>query len=253
MAEAFPDSPPAERQRFLDARDQNFSKASELLRKHLAFRAASLPPPADQKLIDNGLPHFLIDLADAQSLDGSKVIVAVGAMLDPSFGTPYDYAVATAAFLDPRFPRDSMKRMTLIVDVDGVAGGANAPPTKLMAILREFARVLGNNFPERLEKMIVYPVPAALRWLWTAIKFFLDPVTAAKTVLLPGSSTPMNELKGLERARHPKEIEKYIDVQTMPDSPLYGYTGPRRVGEPPPCPAPITVERLRLRFGNITR
>lgn len=54
-------------------------------------------------------------------------------------------------------------------------------------------------FPERLYRSVLYPLPYAFTWVLNAVKVVIDPVTAKKIVVLPGSAAktspmPMNEM-----------------------------------------------------------
>ena len=62
-------------------------------------------------------------------------------------------------------------------------------------------RVLGDNFPERLAKVIVYPVPRFANVIWSAAQKFMDPTTAAK-VQLYANSQEAGERDVPSRTRH---------------------------------------------------
>lgn len=207
MLSLFPESPAPERARFLRARNGKLDAAAGMLRDHLEWRAKNLPPPPDAPLHGKGLPPWITMHDSMRAIDGTPILLALAAMCDPEAGTPEMYALASAVLLDAHLPRDSNQFITIVVDVGGVRGGANAPPSKLFAIIRELSRVLSSeksehaqlcdakpfaqpplcwsaaNFPERVRRIIIYPVPLAVRSIWMAVKLFLDPVTAAKVRL----------------------------------------------------------------------
>ena len=60
------------------------------------------------------------------------------------------------------------------VDADKASGSTDLDALKLIA------PILQNNFPERLHMLVVYPTSWVTRSLWSVIRSFLDPVTAAK-------------------------------------------------------------------------
>ena len=49
--------------------------------------------------------------------------------------------------------------MTVLVDVGGVhPDGANAPASKLLAYIRELSKLLSSNFPERVKRLVIFPI-----------------------------------------------------------------------------------------------
>lgn len=154
MQSLFPDSPQAERARFLRARNESASEAAAMLRAHLDWRAEHLPPPPGTPLFGNGLPPWILlnDSMGIRGLDGTPVVLTLAAMADAEVATPAQYAHATAVLLDHFLPRDEEQLITMIVDVGGIhPGGTNSSVSKLYPIIRELSRVLAPNFPERVK------------------------------------------------------------------------------------------------------
>lgn len=210
----FPDSPYAERARFLRARKGKLADASTMLRAHLHWRDTELAKAPTAKQLGKELPEWNVVPAGLRGVDGTLVVVALPALCDPTAATPAEYAFATALLLEQHLPRDSEAAITILSDVGGIAGGVNAAPGKLMSVIRELSKLLSGNYPERMRRLVIYPVPLALRGVWAAVKLFLDPVTASKAVLFGGSDP---------KARFsPAELGKYIDLSTMPGGELYG-------------------------------
>ncbi|KAL1519693.1 hypothetical protein AB1Y20_023203 [Prymnesium parvum] len=228
MEALFPDSPEAERARFLRARNGNVDEAAAQLRTYLKWRAESYPPAPGTLLLGKGLPpwNLMGEGLAMRGVDGTPVLLSLAAMADPEVGTPAQYAYAAAMLLEENLPRDTEQLITIVVDVGGIhPGGANAPVSKLIPIIRELSRVLAPLFPERVKRMTIYPVPLAVRGIWSAVKLFLDPVTANKAVLLSGGNSRTG-------SRYPVELSKYVDMSNVPPGPLYGLPHPKDVGEP---------------------
>lgn len=75
---------------------------------------------------------------------------------------------------------------------------------------RELAKSLECNFPERLQRLVVYPVPSMAMWVWRVVQQFLDPNTRDKVTLLTGSAKRGSPC--------PKELAAYVDYdQIHPD------------------------------------
>jgi hypothetical protein len=184
-AAEFSDTTPEERRRFLRARKGDEKAAANQLRNHLKWRAASLPLPDGAARFGAPLPPWIF-VDGVSSADGTPLFFALGSMYDGSLGTAAEYILATAAVLDAHLPRDSETKITLLIDVRGNKGWPNPPPGVLFPYIRAAGAVLGANFPERLARAIIFPVPWVARAIWAAARVLLDPDTASKFVLLGG-------------------------------------------------------------------
>jgi hypothetical protein len=63
---------------------------------------------------------------------------------------------------------------------------------------------LERNFPERLSKCILYPLPSAATILWKMVRIFLDPNTASKIVIIGGGA-------GIDDKVSCKKFDKILD------------------------------------------
>lgn len=178
-----------------------------MLSAHHEWRATSLPLPSTAPRFARELPPWALYLQGVTARDGTTLVFLPGALLDSDAGTPSQYALAFADLLDTHLPSDSCAKITVLVDTKGVKGGANPPAQTVIPYLRELCAVFSANFPERLVRLVVYPVPWQLRWIWTAIKVFLDPATASKVVLLTGDKDA--EAPG---RRFPVALGEYVDT-----------------------------------------
>ena len=57
---------------------------------------------------------------------------------------------------------------------------------KLVPLGQKMSKCLSDHCPERLDKLVVYPVPAALYFIWGLVRPFMAPKTADKVRLLMG-------------------------------------------------------------------
>jgi hypothetical protein len=208
LSEGFEDVPEAEWQRFLAARDGEQEEASEMLREHLAWRAASLPLADGSPTLGSGLPAMLVfGEGERRALSGTRVAVFLAAMYDPKLADDDAYTRAIAATLDANLDRAAAEKITLLVDVRGGDGWANPAATSVIPFLRTLSSVLSANFPERLHQLIVFPVPWIASTLWSVIKQFLDANTARKVVLLDGPAD--------RKAPLPPTLAEYVDESTL--------------------------------------
>jgi hypothetical protein len=44
--------------------------------------------------------------------------------------------------------------------------------------------LLGKHYPERLQRFVLFPMPSAAAWIWSAAQKRLDPNTASKVVVV---------------------------------------------------------------------
>jgi hypothetical protein len=108
--------------------------------------------------------------------------------MDLSRATDAAFALSIALYLERKLDRTNFEKVTVAIDVRGGAGWANPRPQKLLPFIKLTAGLLEQNFPERLERCIVFPVPVAATLLWKVIRAFLDPTTATKIELVKGDS-----------------------------------------------------------------
>ena len=179
----------AERTRFINARNGDEDAARDMISAHLAWRAATLPLPASAKLIGKGLPSYAAFLPNVRCNSGCQVLYVMGAMYDSSAGSGEEYTLALTALFEDTVPRDSAEKFTVVVDVRGGDGWPNPRPWAVVPWVRAMANTLGPNYPERLNKLLVLPVPFMARAVWSAVSAFLDETTAAKVSLLSGSAS----------------------------------------------------------------
>jgi len=208
MANPLDDVPPAERKRFLAARDGDSAAGEEMLQAHLKWRAESLPLPEGRPRVGKGLPEWMFFHGTA--LDGTPLLWINGAMYDGEAATPEEYGLASAALIDGRFARDSDQQCTVLLDVRGGPEWPNPQAYTLLSPIRTITRVLSDNLPERCKRVVIYPVPWGASTIWSAVKLFLDTRTAEKVVLLSG---PV-----VRGSPCPVELREYVAAdQVRPD------------------------------------
>ena len=208
----FPDATAAECLRFFRASKQKLDIAKSRLARYFEWRRDTAAAGSTQKKLGVELPAWVTPLS-VKAHDGSHVVLCQTGRCDPKAGTPNEYAHATATTLDNTLPRDSLDRFSLIVDVAGIQGGHNMPGSSLIPTLRALSSVLGAHLPERMQKIVIYPVTWTMRSVWAAVKPFLDPVTASKAVLL-GQDCPPHV------RRYPIALGEYIPLDAIAEDDL---------------------------------
>lgn len=174
-----------------------------MLSAHLEWRSANLPLRDGALTLGGGLPD-MASMLDSRTRDGSRIMLVHGAMYDPSLGSHDAYALALAAFLDANLQRESDEKATVVVDVRGGDGWTNPRPWSALPWLRVLASTLSANYPERLKRLVLFPVPWVARTAWTAVSAFLEEATANKVTLLSGPASRTDPI--------PAEIDEFLDA-----------------------------------------
>jgi len=193
----------AEWKRFLDARNGNVKKAKTMLDTHLKWRKERLPK-ADEKLGE------MITPLKTTTKEGRKVCYLLGAMYDTSAGSAEDHSLAVAGKLDSLMARDSDERFVILLDVRGGKGLPNPSAWTALGLLRKIANMLPNNFPERLHRLVIFPMPSWAMYIWTIVKSLLDKRTADKIKIVPGpcsSSEPV-----------PEDVGKFVSDEILEEA-----------------------------------
>jgi len=125
--------------------------------------------------------------------DGTRILHIMVARVDLSLATAPTYSLAAALYLDRRLSRSTAERITLVSDVRGGRGWANPTPWSMLPFVQSTASLLGSHYPERLERLVLFPMPKSAIWVWSAAQKCLDPNTSSKVVVVSsgeGSGLP---------------------------------------------------------------
>lgn len=120
--------------------------------------------------------------------NGDRILHLLMAKMDPNIASDMAFALTVAFYLDRKLFRDSMEKLTIVIDVRGGNGWANPKPMKLISFILKINHIMERNFPERLSKLVLFPMPSIATATWKIIRAFLDPTTAAKITVISGSS-----------------------------------------------------------------
>lgn len=194
-------------QRFLDARNGDPVAAQQMWDAHLVWRQQNLPLPKDAPQIGkNGMPAFC-SFMSSRCKAGSQVLVVLGAMYDNSTLGAEAYALAMAAYIDENVPREEPGKFTVLIDARGGDNWPNPRPWSVLPWIRALVSTLTSNFPERLGRLVIYPVPWVATAVWSAASQLLDERTAAKCVMLSGPAARTEPV--------PEGINEYITDELL--------------------------------------
>eukprot|EP00956_Cyclotella_meneghiniana_P038505 scaffold155273_cov35-Cyclotella_meneghiniana.AAC.1 len=138
--------------------------------------------------------------------DASRIFHILPARIDLTLASAPTYSLACALYLDSRLNRSTTEKITLLCDVRGGRGWANPTPWSLLPFVQSTSSLLGKQYPERLRRFVLFPMPSAAAWIWSAAQKFLDPDTASKVVVV-------GEEKG--RRGMPERMKDYFDEDSL--------------------------------------
>lgn len=206
MAKVFPTESHRTLTRFLIARKGSLELATGMLRESLDWKVKNLRNIEEVRNALNAKALF----SHSKSRSGTNVIYFRGALYDRSIASTTDYVKAAAHIIEKQFFNEVSEnrptKVSVLIHTAYVEGGINAPAD--LAFIKEFVKVLSDNFPERLERLIIYPFPWFGRAIWSVAKTFMDQRTVDKVVLL--AQGPDGEYAC------PPKISEYVDIENVP-------------------------------------
>ncbi|KAL7541055.1 hypothetical protein ACHAXR_010588 [Thalassiosira sp. AJA248-18] len=209
--------------RFARVYDQDFVKKDErdwdaaaklaisiITKSHVTESVANLPQIicSYEKQLEEGIDTNTDQTENSpqpppRCKDGTRILHILPFRLDLSLATAPTYSLAAALYLDRRFSRSTAERINLFCDVRGGRGWANPTPWSTLPFIQSTASLLGSHYPERLERLVLFPMPKSAIWVWSAAQKCLDPNTASKVVIVSNSSAEGNGV--------PEGLEEFVD------------------------------------------
>ncbi|KAL7548818.1 hypothetical protein ACHAWF_012075 [Thalassiosira exigua] len=154
---------------------------------------------------DNGPINAPNTSSPPRGKDGTRIFHILPARVDFSLATAPTYSLAAALYLDRRLSRFSTERITLLCDLRGGNGWANPTPWSALPFVQSTSSLLGNHYPERLERFVLFPLPKSATWVWSAAQKFLDPNTASKVLVVSSA----------EDGCIPEEMDSYFHKESL--------------------------------------
>lgn len=209
LRQLFPGTPLEELHRFLTATSGDVCQATTMLRKTLEWRSG----PGTTDKLDDALKKTQPSghlTAGGLARDGTRVLFVQVKRYDNKLEAPHTYALATAGLLERSIPSGHEGRFTVLVDVREAHGWPNPTTWQLLPFIKDVCGILKDNFPERLARVIVYPVPWFANVLWSEVQKVMDPKTAAKVQLFANApEAGENDV--------PPEVGRWVSLSSLPE------------------------------------
>lgn len=193
--------------RFLVARKGNVDASEDLLKKHLEWREQNLPISKLPKEKRDAVVRALgtgICIPYGKAKDGTPVMVFRGAFYNAKLATPDDYALAFAYAIEETIKGSGQCSITVLANARAQEGATNAKAD--IGFVKKLVSTLSNNFPERLKKTILFPMPWYARVMKAAVSPFVDPRSLAKITF-----------SGHDADDRDPEVLKAIDLDQIPE------------------------------------
>lgn len=200
----FPEASYNELLRFVRARPASVKDAAKMYRDHLEWRRGQGSEQRLEAAVD-AVGHEWVRRCGC-ALDGTPALHVQGACLDPNVGFE-NYMLSLIWNIDQVYPRDQEGKTTIFLDVRGAPGLPSIKAHKMMPFFKMTAACLPNQVPERVQRVIIYPMPSFVMSLWYVVRSALDSRTKEVFVILTASAG-----RG-----PPEKLWDYISFDQLPE------------------------------------
>jgi len=222
IIDEFPELSHAEISRFCEARKWEFELVRNMLIASVSWRAKVCSKEEQERAWEKVRPLNVFHKG-GKSHDGTPVIYIAGSRLDIRKASALEYTLAATKIMDEIFSRDQLGKFTLAIDGRKWSDAPNASTTELIPIVQDLLVAMQDNFPNRLQKCILYPVPWWAMPVWAAAKMFMTPKTVKKITVFGGSDAENAQVDGIAHylplSAFPKEYQSSVasDYQNSED------------------------------------
>ena len=165
--------------RFCVARDFDKEKSQAMLQAHIGWRKATLPIEKTPSVQDSLSKRRFYYLCQDKTNDRPIVYVNLLRYVQDKSYDPQTELQASLYTIEnevaPRIKRDSVgsHAWSMLLDISGI----KSPP---LAFLQLMNSTYEANYPERLHRMVMFPVNSFVKKIIQGILVFVDPKTRAK-------------------------------------------------------------------------
>lgn len=147
-----------------------------------------------KSLNSHALPQIVFAYTDENGLpmtskSGRRLLHVMPSRINKKLASAETYALALSLYLDHKQDRNKLDLFFVMLDVRPGKGWANPPAYNMMPFIKAVGNLLHQHYPERLDKLFLYPLPRPALWIWEMVKPFLDPSVVESAHLVAGRDT----------------------------------------------------------------
>lgn len=206
MENRFPDARLHDLIRFLQARKFDVSEAASMYEAHQNWRSATLPIPHESVRATLATRKFYM-LAEKDNEERPVLFYCLRRFLEASYVTEDEIKALVHVMEEHVGPNYGLsfetQQVTVLIDIFGI----RAPP---LDFLHKMNAVMEANYPERLFRLIMFPVSSWLRKLVKTSIMFVDETSRKKFAFV-------NDVKSLEEFTNMPLEKMGADVKDMVD------------------------------------
>ncbi|KAI2508036.1 CRAL/TRIO domain containing protein [Fragilaria crotonensis] len=159
-----------------------------------SLKKKSSPSDSTKSLSSFALPQIVFAYTDEKGLpmtskSGRRLLHVMPARINKKLASAETYALALSLYLDHKQDRNKLDLFFVMLDVRPGKGWANPPAYNMMPFIKAVGNLLHQHYPERLDKLFLYPLPRPALWIWEMVKPFLDPSVVESAHLIAGKDT----------------------------------------------------------------
>lgn len=206
----FPRADEGDLGRFLRARDYDAEKAAAMYEAHLGWRAEELNWTDDERRkIQTTLSSRKFYVLDGRDAGGRPVVYfCLRRFADGSYDIEEElraYVFMIEEEIIPSLDEGTDGTWTVLVDVSGI----RMPP---LSFLKRSNEIFANNYPERLNRLVMFPVPGFVKKIIRGMLHFVDPETREKFAFVNNDVRSLEESSAISSWKiMGPDVEKLVD------------------------------------------
>eukprot|EP00928_Gymnodinium_smaydae_P072655 TRINITY_DN55984_c0_g1_i1.p1 TRINITY_DN55984_c0_g1~~TRINITY_DN55984_c0_g1_i1.p1 ORF type:complete len:329 (+),score=35.06 TRINITY_DN55984_c0_g1_i1:43-1029(+) len=204
---SFPQAPKAELRRFARKRPKSPSEAIDLYKDYLQWRNGKGSPASLARAYSLVPPELYSGIEfQGPAKDGTPVIFIEMGRFAPDVVSDEVYALALAHLMDVAYSREQEGHFTVVVDTRAGEGWPNPKPAQLMGFLKHLL-VVSRMCPDRMKRIIIYPVPWFAGMFVSMCKRMVDASTRDKLYIISGDQS---------EACPAEELSEFLVIGSLP-------------------------------------
>lgn len=158
----------------------------------------------------------MVSITESVARNNTRIVYVMPAIFEFSsakdeltIGSARYEALSVACYFDSQLPRDSMEKLTVLIDVRAGVGKdfSNANAFKFLSFAKHTIHYLQCYFCERLDACIIFPVPSTMIFIWRLFRAFIDSDTRKRFKLISGDSDGLADI--------PISLEEVVHLDTI--------------------------------------